>query len=526
MNVTRNIKSLKRIAMSRPRKVIFDNDGSDCFKRLCQGNTGNDLIEVRAKPAIDGGVDTYIYTTGWGFGIGLHNSRVGSVLTTTEGHLAGNLVADYIRAGTDCLRIQSEYAKERGKEFFWGMRMNDTHDQGYGGAFMPENCFKNEHPDVMFGEDRIHGARTAVDYFDARVRDFAVAYIMDVVDRYEIDGIFLDFYRHPIFFRSNAKGQPATGDEVAAMTLFMRTVKTELDKRRAERGKYHLVAVRVPDSVEYCRAIGIDIENWLGEELADILFTTSYLQLNNWEYSAELGHRFGVPVYPSLDESRVRSELPRHKRNCVKGYYGRIMNVWEAGCDGVLMFNNSGLRDMRLNIEQNWFAQDAGSFQEALASTVKGRDHVNCLSKTYFISFRGIGNVAGGALPHQDYINIPTLNHHAPLVIRQNGQEEFPIRIVDDLDSATAQGRTPTTIANIFMLGDPDSVKVGINGTDLHFTASVNDRGDLDQGQAEYILTAPLPVSVLRRGENTFTFQCNRTMTLLDMWVDVNYPAF
>ncbi len=526
MKTMPGMESLQRAAMSRRRKVIFDSDGGDTGG-LCQGTTAKDLLGVRAEPALDAGIDTYVFTTGMtGFGVCRHDSRIAGLQRTREGHLAENKTADFARHGTDCLRIVSDYVKKRGKEFFWGMRMNDTHDQGYGGVFMVDNCFKRDNPDVMFGKDIKHGAVTAVDYLDGRVTDFAVAYIMDVVDRYGIDGIFLDFFRHPIFFRSNAQGQPATSEEVAAMTSFMRTVKKGLDRRRIARNKYYLVAVRVPDSVEYCRDTGMDIETWLGEELADLLFTASYLQFNNWEYSAELGHRFEAPVYPSLDESRVRSELPRHKRNCVNGYYGRIMNVWEAGCDGVLMFNNSGLRDMRLNIEQNWFAQNSGSFQEALESTVKGRNHVNCLSKTYFVSFRGVGNVAGGALPHQDYINIPTLNHHAPLVLGQNGQEEVPIRIEDDLDSATAQGRTPTATANIFMLGDPDSVKVGMNGTDLHFAASVNDRGDLDQGQAEYILTSPLPVSLLRRGENTFTFQCNSAISLLDMWVDVNYPAF
>ncbi len=517
------IKSLKRAAMSRQRKVIFDNDGSDRGK-LCAGNRAQDLIEVRTKPALDAEIDTYIYTTGWGFGIGLHDSRIGSALLTQEGHLAGNLVADYIRAGTDCLRIQSEYVSQRGKEFFWGMRMNDTHDAGYGGVFMTDNRFKRENPDVMFGKDIKYGAVTAVDYLDERVRDFAIAYIMDVVDRYDIDGIFLDFFRHPIFFRSNAQGQPATDEEVAAMTSFMRTVKKELDTRRIERDKYYLVAVRVPDSVEYCHAIGLDIETWLGEELADLLFTAGYLQFNNWEYSAELGHRFGVPVYPSLDESRVRSELPRHRRNCIKGYYGRAMNVWEAGCDGVFMFNNSGLRDMRVNIEQNWFARDAGSFQEALASTVKGRDHVHGMSKTYFVSVRGVGNVAGGALPHRDYINIPTLNHHAPLVLRQNRLAEISIRIADDLAFAVAHGRKPTATASIFMIGTPASVSVVMNGTALNFTASVNDRADLNQDETEYILETTLPADLLRKGENIFTFQSYDTMTLLDLWVDLEYP--
>lgn len=199
------------------------------------------------------------------------------------------------------------------------------------------------------------------------------------------------------------------------MNSFMRRVKSELEKRRRRDQQHYLVSVRVPDSVEYCRAIGLDIETWLSDELTDILFTTSYLQLSDWDCSVELGHRYGVPVYPSLDESRVRSELPRHKRNSIRGYFGRIMNAWSSGCDGILMFNNSGLRDIHASIEQNWFAEDAGNYQEGLAGTVKGPQYVNTASKTYFVSFRGVGQVAGSAYPHNNHLNIPTLNHGAPI---------------------------------------------------------------------------------------------------------------
>jgi len=514
MSTEGHLKDLKRKAMSRKRTVIFDNDGGD-VAQLCKGATDRDLIDIRTKPAMDAGIDTYIYTTGWGFGIGLHDSKVGSVLKTKEGHLSNNRVADFTRNGTDCLRINSEYVKGLGKEFFWGMRMNDTHDAGYGNVFMPENRFKNDNPDVMFGKGIKHGSATAVDYLEEKVRAFAAAYIMDVVDNYTIDGIFLDFFRHPIFFRSNAAGLVATNEEIEAMNAFMRHVKSELDKRRVADDSYYIICVRVPDSVEYCYEIGLDIETWLKDELTDILFTTSYMHLNDWEYSARLAHKYDVPVYPSLDESRLGSEWPRHKRNCVRGYYGRIMNVWDAGCDGVFMFNNAGLRDMKSNIEQNWFSKNAGSYQEGLAATVKGKEFVNTLSKTYFVSFRGVGSVAGGALPHNDHIHIPTLNHYAPVLIGKDRRCNVAIRISDDIKAASDRGK----------FGDPNSVGVTVNDSVLDVKASVNQRADLERDETEYVLNADIPVGLIRTGENVFGFDAHREITLLDMWVDLDYPG-
>ncbi|MFC1526967.1 hypothetical protein ACFL6X_09190, partial [Candidatus Latescibacterota bacterium] len=483
-----------------------------------------DLLDTRTQPAIDAGVDTYIYTTGWGFGIGLHDSQVGSILKTTDGHLSRNQVGVFTANGTDCLRITADYVRSLGREFFWGMRMNDTHDAGYGNVFMPENQFKADHPEVMFGPGSKHGAVTAVDYAEARVRDFAVRYIMDVVDRYDVDGIFLDFYRHPVFFRSNSAGLPATDSERSAMNSFMRDLKRELDRRRLADGRYYLVSVRVPDSVEYCRAIGLDIEAWLDESLADILSTASYLQFNDWEYTARLAHRYGVPAYSSLDESRVRNEGARHKRNCVRGYYGRVMNAWDAGCDGILMFNNSGLRDVGDSIEQNWFGKHAGSYREALSATARGRDFVNTLSKTYFVSVRGVGGVAGGSLPHQEYIRIPTLSHQAPVSISAGARTEVLIRIADDIGAAGNNGRTPTAAVSMSVASDPRALAVSLNHTSLDIQDSTPMDTDPPKEGTDYLVSALIPVDVLRTGENVFALEATEDMALLDLWVDVDYP--
>jgi hypothetical protein len=520
MHRNEQLVHLKTRAMERPRRVIFDNDGGD-VAQLCPGTTDRELIATRVGPALEAGVDTYVYTTGWGFGIGLHDSRVGSVLRTKRGHLSRSLVDEFVRDDTDCLRIEAEFVRQSGREFFWGMRMNDTHDAGYDNVFMEENEFKRHHPDVMFGPGIAHGAVTAVDYLDERVRQFAISYIVDVVDRYPIDGIFLDFFRHPIFFRSNAAGLPATTGERDAMSSFMERLSGELDRRRLDRGKYYLVAIRVPDSVEYCNAIGIDIERWLESGWADLLFTTSYLRFNEWDYSAGLGHRFGVPVYPSLDESRVRSELPKHARNCLHGYLGRVMQVWDSACDGVFMFNNSGLRDISRNIEQNWFAEDAGTNRDGLEATVKGRDHVASLPKRYFASVLGVGAVAGGALPHESYIDIPTLNHHAPLRIDAGRSIEVPVRIGDDFGTGTARSTQPAATANIFVFGEPDSIVVSIDGKRLALRTEINTRADLDPARREYRLIAGLPPGSLSRGVNTFRFESREDTTLLDLWVDV-----
>ena len=202
------------------------------------------------------------------------------------------------------------------------------------------------------------------------------------------------------------------------------------------------------------------------------------------------------------------------------------MNVWDAGCDGVFMFNNSGLRDMKLNIEQNWSSRTAGTYQEGLAATVKGKEFVNTLSKTYFANFRGVGVVAGGSLPHNDYINIPMLDHYAPIVIGKDKRTDVAIRISDTIKAAAEQGKTPSVTVSIFMFGDPDSVRVAINGSALDVKAAVNQHADLEQDETEYVLSADILVGLIKTGSNVFSFDADREITLLDMWVDLDYPGY
>ena len=102
----------------------------------------------------------------------------------------------------------------------------------------------------------------------------------------------------------------------------------ELGRRR---GRPILVAIRVPDSVDYCRFIGLDLEKWLSEGLTDLLIVTGYTQLNPWDYSVKLARKYGVKVYPSLDEPRVRDPEAQKARASLESYRGRALQAWAGG---------------------------------------------------------------------------------------------------------------------------------------------------------------------------------------------------
>ena len=167
------------------------------------------------------------------------------------------------------------------------------------------------------------------------------------------------------------------------------------------------MAVRVPDSLDYCRKIGIDLESWLSQGLVDLLVVSGYVQLNPWEYSVSLARKYGVKVYPSLDEPRVRDESARQLRSLPATYRGRASNVWAAGADGVYMFN---------------FFDPASSLWRELGDVEKLRR----ADRNYFASVLGSGAMP---VPHSEFVQVLTLNPGNPLPVTAGKPTQVEISI-------------------------------------------------------------------------------------------------
>jgi len=332
----------KRLA-GRRRRIIFNNDGCDAVYK-CDEATPEALLKCRTTDLVGTQVDTISYCT-WcsGFGYFTHNTKLGSVFIETR--VAGapdkigfskNTVGAFLEQGTDPLKIMVDFCKQNNIEIWWSMRMNDTHDRYHKlwKASYHYSPFKKNHPDWIIHPE--NPKVTAVNYAVPEVRDMALAFIREVCDNYDIDGIDLDFYRHLLYFPCNAEGKDAGQEECDMMTDLMRRVRLMTEEVGLKRGRPILVSVRVPDSVGYCKAKGFDIVRWLEEGLIDTMEVSGYVRLNPWKTSAELAHRYDVPVYACLSESRMKQRGPRRSNAC---YRGRALNAWDAGMDGIYMFN-------------------------------------------------------------------------------------------------------------------------------------------------------------------------------------------
>ena len=177
-----------------------------------------------------------------------------------------------------------------------------------------------------------------------------------------------------------------------------------------KRGRPLLLSIRVPDSLDYCRAIGLDAQHWLENGLLDLMVVTSYFQLTDWSETAAIGEKYDIPVYTSLDEARSKDVAVIELRSSLLAYRGRAAAALGAGIDGIQLFNFFDPN------EPHW--NELGD-QTSLLN----------MDKDYFGSVRGMGVSNGGTLPYTDNLTVETLRPDSPKVIGGTSETIAKIRL-------------------------------------------------------------------------------------------------
>lgn len=478
------LRQVRKQLAHRQRRVIFNNDGCDClYYPKDKPLTAADLLAMRTTPLAGSQVDAIAYCSiSSGFSFFTHNTKAGMLLTRQSGEYGlepamRNVARELIDQGADCLKLNVDFAHRHGMESFWSMRMNDTHDAEYrpDKPYLLYPPLKVEHPEWLVAEPikrSPHGRWSSVDYARSEIRDLAFGYIDEVCRNYDVDGIELDFFRHLCYFKCTAFGGVASEAERAAMTDFLRRVRKMTEERGMARGRPILIAIRVPDSLEFCRDLGLDLRRWLEEGLFDMLVTTCYFRLNPWKYSVELGHRYGVSVYPCLSDSRVQGES-RFRRNSSESNRGRAADAWMAGADGIHVFN---LFDPRSPVWRE----------------VGDRDALRTMSKLYFVADRD-GNPGAWLKDGKKYQNLTIFGPGHSRAVRPSQPLKLPITIGDDLVWAKQAGRRPRATCHLELPGlrRTQQVLVNFNGQTLRDGKLVKGWLDLD-----------VPVECVKPGDN------------------------
>ncbi len=489
------LREARKVAAHRQRRLIFNNDGNEPVY-VCQDDvSAAGLLKHRTSPLAHSQVASIFYCT-WSspFGCFTHHTNVGSLFTATQAGFSKNQTQNFFDKGIDPLTVMTDFGKRNAIEVFWSMRMNDTHDSSgawYGPLMFAASPLKQQHPEWLVGSKTkrsVVGGWTAVDYAREEIRELAFRYIEEVCKNYDVTGIELDFFRHPVLFKTQAQGDTATPENRDQLTSLLRRIRKMSEEVGLERGRPILIAIRVPDSVEFCHEIGIDLDTWLKDHLVDLLITTGYYRLNPWQYSVKLGQTYDVPVYAGLSESRVRGETRFH-RNSVASYRGRAANAWSAGVDGVYMFN--------------FFNPNSPIWNEL--GDPKSLQH---LDKLFFATVRN-GNPSSTLVGGRQYSSLAELSPTRPQSCSPTKPLLVQLPIGDDPATAKSLGHTPqvTLHLEIPLLKQADQITTNLNGTKL-------TGGKLTQGWIDY----HIPLSAIKQGLNQVEIAVIRAAPNTDNW--------
>ena len=166
----------------------------------------------------------------------------------------------------------SKLCHEAGIKFFPSLRMNEHYEIDINSPTYGR--FRRERPDLLIGRPGEkfekgtleHGIRTGMDFAFPEVRNHRLSIITELIEKFDVDGIELDWFRHPAFFRVEE-----AYDNRHLATDLIKKVKDKIDHLIESTGRDVKLAVRVPPTLHDSARIGLDVEQWMKKELVDIV---------------------------------------------------------------------------------------------------------------------------------------------------------------------------------------------------------------------------------------------------------------
>ena len=292
--------------------------------------------------------------------------------------------------GVDTLACVAQGCHEAGLLCYVTIRMNPCYPPkaaGWPGESMARfynSRFWWEHLDCRIRLKRETGAPKAysnLSYAFPEVRARWLAIIREVLKR-DVDGVDLDFLRHPPFFgyeeplvkafaeRYGADPRKLPDDEprwldlrCEIMTGFLREVRRAVDEAGKQKGRPLGISARIDQ--RYGKQLGLDVARWAREGLVDILEVGQHgmggYELNVEPYvkmaagtgclvfAAEEACVEGRDPQPS-DEARTKeakTTRPRSRALTLDEYRARAQKYYAQGAAGIHAFNERRLEVFR-----------------------------------------------------------------------------------------------------------------------------------------------------------------------------------
>ena len=418
-----------------------------------------DLRDKMVAPHAGSPIDTFIWCVG-GREVFSYETEIGEQFA--QGVEAFDNPMDRIRAENlrhliehhgGPVTVIAQLCREIGMKFFPSLRMNTHYNTDE--SSLSFGRFRREHPEWLIGRpgeqlaegSLLWGLRTGKDYAFPQVRDFMNSIAVELLERFDTDGIELDFMRHPGDFRP----EQAYANRYL-LTDMIRQLRQRMDEIGKEKGRELELAVRVGSTLADSERLGMEAEAWIKEGLVDIVITG--LGFNPFEarvaefVRAAEGTSCRIlgcfeALRPLMDTRVLRAIAARY---------------WDAGASGFYFFN---------------FYSMSAAWKKQVVGELVDPDALSRLDKIYEIDKERpsspdsqIGHAFRYCLPLEQLpVRLEETHADRGAVLRFD--------MVDDLESARGDGALEQCVLGLGFveLGDGDEVEVKLNGQLLEWAS-------------------------------------------------------
>ena len=248
----------------------------------------------------------------------------------------------YTKENTDIYAMAFAKIRESGIRPWLSFRMNDRHYTGKEGGdtnYIRSNFYYEAlEKGYMIGSEYGDFHAYCLDYSEERVRQVMYDYLREMILRYDVFGVQLDFIRClPCFDYLNDT------DYAKYMTQFIRDIAAVVNEAEVKFGHDIKLMLRLGRSIEHNLVYGFDVETIANEKLVDAFVPSprwdsvdSAIPVDEWKEIAGDNIAVFIGIEERMDVKKDKSRTQKNTSEYVKGFSSGYL---AQGADGVY-FNN------------------------------------------------------------------------------------------------------------------------------------------------------------------------------------------
>lgn len=265
----------------------------------------------------------------------------------------------FVLGGGDVVKVFLDRCRAQKQAAFISIRLNDAHhkewveakpgDKLSSAVGMAVTKFYRDHPEYRVGKKLGSAQFQVLNWARPEVPARKLAFLTELCENYDLDGLELDFMRFYSFF---PRDKSTTSEQrQAIVTGFVRDVRALLD-RTARGGRRRWLCARVPGFVNTLDGLGIDLPALVAVGLDMVNLSATYFTTQQMEVAAVRALVPQAALYVEMCHSTwngpklmAGGDTAPFRRATPEQYQTTAHLAYARGADGVSLFNFAYYRE-------------------------------------------------------------------------------------------------------------------------------------------------------------------------------------